>query len=182
RFTLSILAQQGRDIKLSEKRFEGYKHFANKLWNAGRFILLNLDDDLLQSLPYGAPPRTEDLWILTKLNKTVRRVNDALSKYEFSDACHAIYEFVWSEFCDWYLEMSKLRLYAKPKEEGEEERTKQERITVQATLLSVFDRILKLLHPFMPYITEELWKMLPTSYTDTEVFIVYLLLNFEQLL
>ncbi len=167
RFTLSILTQQGRDIKLSEKRFEGYKHFANKLWNAGRFILLNLDGDLLQSLPYGAPPKTEDLWILTKLNKTVYRVKEALSNYEFSDACRAIYEFVWSEFCDWYLEMSKLRLYAKPREEGEETRIKQERITAQATLLSVFDRILKLLHPFMPYITEELWKTLPTSYTES---------------
>ncbi len=173
RFTLAILTQQGRDIKLSEKRFEGYRHFANKLWNAGRFILMNLDGDLLQNLPYGAPPKSEDLWILTKLNRTAQKVNKALSEYEFSEASQALYEFVWGEFCDWYLEMSKLRLYAKADESlPEEERQKQEtkikaeRITAQATLLSVFDRILKLLHPFMPYVTQELYSNLPTSYEE----------------
>ncbi|ADO44695.1 valyl-tRNA synthetase [Hydrogenobacter thermophilus TK-6] len=174
RFTLAILTQQGRDIKLSEKRFEGYKHFANKLWNAGRFILMNLDQDLLANLPYAAPPRSEDLWITTKLNQTVRKVNEALSQYEFSEAAQALYEFVWSEFCDWYLEMSKLRLYAKPTEnlpeeerQKEEQRIKAERITAQATLLKIFDSVLKLLHPFMCYITEELYSHLPTSHLES---------------
>lgn len=173
RFTLAILTQQGRDIKLSEKRFEGYKHFANKLWNAGRFILMNIDKDLLQNLLYGAPPKSEDLWILTKLSRTAQKVNKALSEYEFSEASQALYEFIWGEFCDWYLEMSKLRLYAKvdenlPEEERQKQETKikAERITAQATLLSVFDRILKLLHPFMPYITQELYSNLPTSYEE----------------
>ncbi|WP_448587324.1 class I tRNA ligase family protein [Thermocrinis sp.] len=163
RFTLAILTQQGRDVRLSEKRFEGYKHFANKLWNAGRFILLNLDDDLLSKMPYGAPPRWEDLWILTLLNETTQKVNKALSEYEFSVACQSLYEFIWSEFCDWYIEMSKLRLYAKPESEEDKERVEKERITAQSFLLLVFDRILKLLHPFMPFITEELYSHLPTS-------------------
>lgn len=174
RFTLAILTQQGRDIRLSEKRFEGYKHFANKLWNAGRFILLNLEPDLLSNLPYGAPPRPEDLWITTKLNETIRKVNQALENYDFSQACSELYEFVWSEFCDWYIEFSKIRLYAKVDENLPEEQKKEkealiraERITVQATLLRVFEAILRLLHPFMPYITEELWLNLPTAYKES---------------
>jgi valyl-tRNA synthetase len=170
RFTLAILTQQGRDIRLSEKRFEGYKHFANKLWNAGRFILMNLDEDLLTKLPYSAPPRVEDLWILTLLNETAQRVNDALSEYKFSNACQALYDFVWSEFCDWYIEMCKLRLYAKVEENAppeEKERIERERITAQSFLLMTFDRILKLLHPFMPYITEELYLNLPTAVKDS---------------
>jgi len=167
---LAILTQQGRDIRLSEKRFEGYKHFANKLWNAGRFILMNLDEDLLTKLPYSAPPRVEDLWILTLLNETAQRVNDALSEYKFSNACQALYDFVWSEFCDWYIEKCKLRLYAKVEEETppeEKERIERERITAQSFLLMTFDRILKLLHPFMPYITEELYMNLPTAVKES---------------
>ncbi|RMH01839.1 MAG: valine--tRNA ligase, partial [Aquificota bacterium] len=180
RFTLAILTQQGRDIRLSEKRFEGYKHFANKLWNAGRFILLNLDEDLLSNLPYGAPPRAEDLWITTKLNETIRKVNQALEDYEFSRACHELYEFVWSEFCDWYIEFSKIRLYAKVEENLPEEQRKEkeailkaERITAQATLLRVFEAILRLLHPFMPYITEELWLNLPTAHAKSVSLVSY---------
>ncbi|MCS7263145.1 MAG: valine--tRNA ligase [Aquificaceae bacterium] len=174
RFTLAILTQQGRDIRLSEKRFEGYKHFANKLWNAGRFILMNLEPDLLSRLPYGAPPRPEDLWILTRLNRTAQKVNRALESYEFSEAAKELYEFVWSELCDWYIEFSKLRLYAKPQEglppeqaKAQEERLQAEKITVQATLLSVFERTLRLLHPFMPFITEELWQALPTAHRES---------------
>ncbi len=174
RFTLAILTQQGRDIRLSEKRFEGYKHFANKLWNAGRFILMNLDPDLLTSLPYGAPPRPEDLWIISRFNKTAERVNKALAEYEFSEAARELYEFIWSEFCDWYIEFSKLRLYAKPDESlpeeerrAQEQRIKAEKITVQATLLNVFEKTLRLLHPFMPFITEELWRDLPTAHKES---------------
>lgn len=174
RFTLAILTQQGRDIRLSEKRFEGYKHFANKLWNAGRFILMNLQPDLLSSIPYGAPPRPEDLWIITRLNRTAEKVNNALKEYEFSEAAKELYEFIWSELCDWYIEFSKLRLYAKPEEglseeerKTQEEQIRAEKITVQATLLTVFEKTLRLLHPFMPFITEELWKELPTAYKES---------------
>ncbi|MEJ5339193.1 MAG: valine--tRNA ligase [Aquificaceae bacterium] len=174
RFTLAILTQQGRDIRLSEKRFEGYKHFANKLWNAGRFILMNLQPDLLSSLPYFAPPRPEDLWIITRLNKTAEKVNRALSEYEFSEAARELYEFVWSEFCDWYIEFSKLRLYAKPDENlpeeerrAQDERIRAEKITVQATLLTVFEKTLRLLHPFMPFITEDLWQNLPVAHRES---------------
>ncbi|ADC89670.1 valyl-tRNA synthetase [Thermocrinis albus DSM 14484] len=162
RFTLSILTQQGRDIKLSEKRFEGYKHFANKLWNAARFVLMNLQEDLLANLPMCAPPRWEDLWITTLLNETVKEVNEALERYDFSRACQKIYDFVWSEFCDWYIEMSKIRLYA----EGEDPSVKGEKLTAQATLLRVLDTVLRLLHPFMPFITEELWRHLPTAHKE----------------
>ena len=167
RFTLAILTQQGRDLRLSEKRFEGYKHFANKLWNAGRFIIINLDEDLLSKLPYASPPRSEDLWITTRLNKTIEKVNKALSEYEFSEAAKELYEFIWSEFCDWYIEFSKLRLYAKAEKEEDREKIESERITAQATLLATFEKVLRLLHPFMPYITEELWQALPTSYKES---------------
>ncbi len=167
RFTLAILTQQGRDIKLSEKRFEGYKHFANKLWNAGRFILINLEEDLLANLPYGAPPRVEDLWIITKLNRTIEKVNKALEEYDYSEAARELYEFIWSEFCDWYIEFSKLRLYAKAETPEEEQKIKAERITAQATLLMVFEKTLRLLHLFMPYITEELWLSLPTAHKES---------------
>jgi len=174
RFTLAILTQQGRDIRLSEKRFEGYKHFANKIWNAGRFILLNLDEDLLTNLPYAAPPRPEDLWITTRLNQTAEAVNRHLLRYEFSEAAKELYEFVWSELCDWYIEFSKIRLYAKvdhslPEEEREaqEQRLRAERITAQANLLYLFEKTLRLLHPFMPYITEELWLKLPTAHKES---------------
>ncbi|MCS7307081.1 MAG: valine--tRNA ligase [Aquificaceae bacterium] len=180
RFTLAILTQQGRDIRLSEKRFEGYKHFANKLWNAGRFILMNLQDDLLPNLPYAAAPRKEDLWIITRLNKTAEKVNKAISEYDFSRSARELYEFVWSEFCDWYIEFSKLRLYAKPDESLPEEEKKAmealinaERITVQATLLSVFEKTLRLLHPFMPFITEKLWQELPVAHKESISFAEY---------
>ncbi len=180
RFTLAILTQQGRDIRLSEKRFEGYKHFANKLWNAGRFILMNLEPDLLTKLPYCAQPRAEDLWIITKLNKTIQKVNKALSEYEFSESARELYEFIWSEFCDWYIEFSKLRLYSKPDEslpeeerKAQEEAINRERITVQATLLNVFEKTLRLLHPFMPFITEELWLELPTAHKESISIIEY---------
>ncbi|SHK18540.1 valine--tRNA ligase [Thermocrinis minervae] len=174
RFTLAILTQQGRDVKLSEKRFEGYKRFANKIWNAARFILMNLDPDLMQSMTHLAPPRDEDLWIVTLLNETVQDVNRALEEYDFSRACQKLYSFIWDEFCDWYLEMTKLRLYAKvdenlPEEEKQirQEQIKKERLTAQSTLLYVFEKTLRLLHPFMPYITEELWQQLPTAHKES---------------
>jgi len=121
------------------------------------------------TFPTAPPPRPEDLWIITKLNRTIERVNKALSEYEFSEAARELYEFIWSEFCDWYIEFSKIRLYAKPQPEDpeEEKRIKAERISAQATLLMVFEKTLRLLHPFMPYITEELWQALPTAHQES---------------
>jgi valyl-tRNA synthetase len=162
RFTLAILTLQGRDIRLSEKRFEGYKHFANKIWNASRYILLNTPEDFLSRLPYMAPMRPEDKWILTKLNETAHTVNSSLESYDFSKAAHAIYEFFWTDFCDWYIEMTKERIY-KEAPQGEEEKVEAERITALYTLHYVLEKALRILHPFMPFITEEIWHKLPSS-------------------
>jgi len=169
RFTLAILTVQGRDIKLSKKRFEGYKHFANKIWNATRFVLMNTPDDFATMLPYMAPLKPEDRWIMTLLNETAEKVNRALEAYDFSRASQAIYDFFWSDFCDWYIEFSKERIYRKPPEgEGEEAQEEQARIisektTALYTLNYVLEKALRILHPFMPYITEELWHRLPAS-------------------
>ncbi len=169
RFTLAILTVQGRDIRLSEKRFEGYKHFANKIWNASRYILMNTPDDFLSRIPYMAQMRPEDRWILTRLNETAEAVNKALENYDFSKAAHAIYEFFWSDFCDWYIEMTKERVYRKAPEENEEERTRveAERTTALYTLHYVLEKALRILHPFMPFITEEIWHRLPSADGET---------------
>ncbi len=161
RFTLTALAAQGRDIKLSEKRIQGYKAFANKIWNASRFALMNLQD-------YdGEDPRDVvkegnfiDRWIQVKLNETISSVRKHLDNYNFDDAASTIYKFFWYEFCDWYLELSKPVLYGK-------KGTPEDRKNTQKTLLFVLKTTLKLLHPFMPFITEELWHRLPRKETDS---------------
>ena len=169
RFTLAILTVQGRDIKLSEKRFEGYKHFANKIWNATRYVLINTPEDFISNLPYMAPLKPEDKWIMTRVNETAQRVDEALGRYEFSKGAQAIYDFFWSDFCDWYIELTKSRIYAPlPEGEGEEVQKERARIlsektTALYTLHYVLEKALRILHPFMPYITEELWHSLPAS-------------------
>ncbi len=150
RFTLAILAAQGRDIKLDERYFESYMRFANKIWNATRFALLNLDDFEEMELK-SEDLKTADRWILTRLQKTIKTVSDALEGYDFNIAAHAIYDFFWKEFCDWYIEAVKPRL------QGED------RKVAQNVLVRVLDQSLKLLHPMMPFLTEELWQKLPTS-------------------
>jgi valyl-tRNA synthetase len=152
RFTLTALAAQGRDIKLSEERIAGYRHFVNKLWNSARFVLMNLDEQPPERSDenYTLPER----WILTRLSQVSEEVINALDEYRFNDAAGLCYQFVWHEFCDWYLEMVKQKLY------GEEESLKQRsRFVLQKALMTV----LKLLHPFMPFVTEDLWQRLPGS-------------------
>jgi len=148
RFTLAILAAQGRDIKLDPRYFDAYKKFANKIWNATRFVLMNLED-------YKEVPlenlKTVDKWILTRLNKTVKEVTSALENYDFNIAARTIYNFFWDEFCDWYIEASKPRLKT------------EERHLVQTLLVKTLDTSLRLLHPFMPFLTEELWQKLPVD-------------------
>ncbi|MDQ7038570.1 MAG: valine--tRNA ligase [Aquificota bacterium] len=163
RFTLAILTVQGRDIKLSEKRFEGYKHFANKIWNAARYILMNTPEDFLSKIPYMAPMRSEDKWILTRLNETADEVNRSLEVYDFSRAARAIYEFFWTDLCDWYIEMTKERIYRKAETEEEKEKADAERTTALYTLHYVLEKALRILHPFMPFITEEIWRRLPSA-------------------
>ncbi len=155
RFTLAALMQQGRDIKLSLERVEGYKAFANKLWNAARFALMNLGDfELRAALETRSDYALADRWILSRLNRAIRATEDALSSFEFAEAASTIYQFLWHEFCDWYLELSKGALY------GDDP---QARKRTQAVLVHSLDQILRLLHPFMPFITEEVWQKLPLA-------------------
>lgn len=154
RFTLAAFAAQGRDICLSEERIEGYRHFANKIWNASRFSLTNLAD--FKGIAHAINPRKMRLpnrWILSSFNETVREVTEALEEYRFNDGAQAIYDFIWHEFCDWFLEMIKPVLYGKD--------DSQERTITQYVLRRVLDGALRLLHPFMPFITEEIWQSLP---------------------
>jgi valyl-tRNA synthetase len=152
RFTLIALAAQGRDIRVSEERIEGYRNFANKVWNAARLVLANLDD-FDPGLAKRTPPALADRWIRSRLNATIGQVRKALDRYRFNDAASAVYQFLWHEFCDWYLEIAKRSLYTRDAA-GARART-------QATLLEVLETTLRLLHPFMPFITEELWQRLP---------------------
>ena len=157
RFTLAALTMPGSDLKLSESRTEGYRHFANKIWNASRFALMNLEalsPDAMAQTHSSGEFSLPDRWIRGRLNETIRSVRKALDEYKFNEACHILYQFIWHEFCDWYLEMTKLYLYR----EGDQ---KRQDLTRQ-TLLEVLDAILRLLHPFMPFITEEIWQQLPT--------------------
>jgi len=151
RFTLAALAAQGRDIKLSEERILGYRHFVNKIWNAARLVLMNLDTevnveekDSVHSLP--------DRWILTRLGQVAESISKAIEDFHFNDAATLCYHFIWHEFCDWYLEMAKPGLYGK-------DRNKKESTKVVAQ--KVLKGALKLLHPFMPFVTEEIWGKLP---------------------
>jgi valyl-tRNA synthetase len=152
RFTLAALAAQGRDIRLAEDRIEGYRNFANKIWNASRLVLSNLEGyDVTRAKR--AKPSEADRWIEARLAETIASVRDHLKRYRFNDAASAVYQFLWHEFADWYLEIAKLSLY-RPE-------TPAERLRTQHTLVTVLETTLRLLHPFMPFITEEIWQRLP---------------------
>ena len=151
RFTLAALAAQGRDIKLSEDRIVGYRHFVNKIWNAARLVLINIED--MEEIAPGERVYTlADRWILCRLSEVSGEVAEAIDDYRFNDAANLCYRFVWHEFCDWYLEMAKEALY------GDDRRKKA---TAQMVARDVLLAVLKLLHPFMPFVTEELWQKVP---------------------
>ena len=150
RFTLASMASPGRDIKLAEERIEGYRNFANKIWNATRFSLMNLDGPRTAIAP---SERTfPDRWILSRLNQTIQSVTSELEAYRFDRAASALYQFIWHEYCDWYLELIKptLQNVASPEGPG----TRQ-------TLVETLETTMRLLHPFMPFLTEEIWHTLP---------------------
>jgi len=148
RFTLCALAAQGRDIKLAESRVEGYRNFATKLWNAARFCQMN-ECRPPERFEVRELTQTVNRWIAGKVAETAGRTALALETYKFNDAANAVYQFTWGTFCDWYLE------FAKPIFGGADEAAKAE---TRATAAWVLDQILTMLHPFMPYITEELWE------------------------
>jgi valyl-tRNA synthetase len=154
RLTLAALTLQGRDIFLSENRIETYRFFLNKLWNASRFALMNLEDAADLGHPLGKDDekylRLHDRWIMARLSDTVSEMTNLLDGYFFGEAARTMYDFVWSELCDWYLEMSKPALKG---EEGAERRR-----AAQIVLCAVFRDVLKLLHPIIPFVTEELWQ------------------------
>jgi len=161
RFTLAAFAAQGRDIKFSEERVEGYRHFVNKLWNAARFIMMNLEDFTPPIPPLekggkggfergGINHSSLDLasrWIQSRLAATSDDVDRALKGYQFNEAAGSIYQFIWHEFCDWYIEMAKSEI--------EDPQSKR---NVLLCLINTLDASLRLLHPFMPYVTEEIWQ------------------------
>jgi valyl-tRNA synthetase len=150
RFTLAAMAAQGRDIKLSTHRVEGYRNFATKLWNAARFAEMN---ECVRQKGFDPKSVTETLnrWIAGEVERTAQAVTAGIESYKFNEAATAIYDFTWGTFCDWYLEL------AKPILNGDDEPAKAE---TRAMVAWVLDQILKLLHPFMPFITEELWDRL----------------------
>jgi valyl-tRNA synthetase len=154
RFTLAAFAAQGRDIRFSEERVKGYKNFMNKLWNAFKFISINTEGhEIKKTEPEDMPSR----WILSRLSAAAGQVNTALSEYRFNDAANTIYHFIWHEFCDWYIEMSKVGLQDESKAEE-----------IRYTLVYTMDAALRLLHPFMPFLTEEIWQRLPASLRQKE--------------
>jgi valyl-tRNA synthetase len=165
RFTLASMASPGTDIAFNIARTEGYRAFANKIWNAARFIFMNVDRAEAVGVHVArswlkTPPlltnesRLEELWIMSRLNRTAHYVNQALEKYRFDDAANFIYQFFWGDFCDWYLEIAKLRLTFAESADNTSATSSLE------TLLYVFQTSLRLLSPFMPFLTEEIWHAL----------------------
>jgi len=156
RFTLIAFAAQGREIKLDEERIEGYRFFINKIWNAARFVLMHVGEDDIRAAGAVAQ-EVFDLplihrWILSRTAATIAEVRAALDGYRFNDAASVLYQFIWYAFCDWYLEWIKPDLFSK--EAGVKEQAR-------AVLLRVFETIMGLIHPIIPFVTEEIWSALP---------------------
>jgi valyl-tRNA synthetase len=152
RFTLAAFTAQGRDVRMSEERIEGYKFFVNKIWNATRFSLMHLHSDPNLAAHSPGDESMADRWIKSRLNRTVAEVIRGLDEYRFNDASAAVYQFVWHEFCDWYLELIKPVLYGSKESPAGR--------AARRTLRDVLTTSLKLLHPFMPFLTEEIWQAL----------------------
>jgi len=161
RFTLTAFAAQGRDVKFSEERVEGYRHFVNKLWNASRFMLTNAGDARLPESISAGSLDIGSRWILSRLAATAADINRALEDYRFNDAAGSLYHFIWHELCDWYIEMIKPVLYGESAQKA----------PVQECLLYILDNTLRLLHPLMPYVTEEIWQNIPGNQMEGSIMI-----------
>ncbi|MBC3889675.1 valine--tRNA ligase [Acetobacterium paludosum] len=161
RFTIITGNSSGNDIRWQDEKVEASRNFLNKIWNAARFVLMNLDEDIMDKSEIAlAHLENTDKWILSRMNTIVQEVNHNMDKYELGIAASKIYDFAWNEYCDWYIELVKPRLY------GDEDKTK---ISAQYTLRVVLDTILRLLHPFIPFITEEINSYLPGTTGDIMV-------------
>jgi valyl-tRNA synthetase len=170
RFTLMIKAAPGTDISLGEESVLGYRAFANKIWNAARFLFVNLEkfetggdtlEDLASPTSRAAAPHKSgaelplvDRWMFSRFARIVPRVNDALREFRFHEAAHEIYHFFWGDFCDWYIELCKPRLNSEDREAAR---------AAWRNILSIFEAALRLLHPLMPFLTEELWHQFPQA-------------------
>ena len=152
RYTLSTGGAPGQDIRFSIERVESTWNFANKIWNASRFALMNMDGMTFDEIDLSGKKSVADTWILTRLNETIEQVTNQAEKYEFGEVGRSLYSFIWDDLCDWYIEMAKLPLY------GEDEVAKK---MTRSVLAYVLDNTMRLLHPFMPFITEEIWQNLP---------------------
>ena len=165
RFTLASMAAPGTDIAFSEEQTEGYRKFANKIWNASRLLFMNVDraqvagvwslaefkpagDFATKGIPGFSAAALEDRWILSRFNRVAAEVHDALDTYRFHEAAHVVYHFFWDEYCDWYLELIKSRLVSNDREQAR---------AAYGNLVGIFEAALRMLSPFMPFITEELW-------------------------
>src|SRR2546421_5411703 len=159
--TRLVLASVGStDTRWNDNQVESYRNFANKIWNAARFSLMNAEGGESIADPFGGDRNDlplHDRWILTRLNKTARDVNGQLEEYDFHAAVQTLYHFFWDDFCDWYIELSKAAMTA--------ESDSPERSMARARLISILEQSLRLLHPFMPYLTEELWQKLPVNHS-----------------
>ena len=152
RFMLVDGSTPGNDMRYSEDKVKSARNFANKLWNASRYVMMNLSDDAVNQLPSLDKLEIADKWVLSKLNNLIVAVTENLDKYEMGIAVQKVYDYIWDTYCDWYIELTKARLYS------EDAERKQTAIQV---LTYVLDQVLRLLHPFMPFITEEIWQSLP---------------------
>ncbi len=151
RFTFCSLASTGRDIKFDIGRIEGYRNFCNKLWNASRYVLMNVADTDTPAPAGDAEPGLADRWIVARLQDATARITEGVETYRFDLASQALYDFVWNEYCDWYLELTKPVLW-------DDSASPAAKAAVRRTLVEVLESILRLAHPFMPFITEEIWQ------------------------
>jgi valyl-tRNA synthetase len=164
RFALTSFAAMGRDVRISDKRIQGYRFFINKIWNAGKFVLANTQGfDPASMKLETAKLGLAEKWILDELNKAVSETRSAIEEYRFNDAADAMYHFTWHTFCDWYIELSKSTLLADSEEAGQ----------TKWVLVEVFRSILELLHPIIPFVTEEIWQILPGRDGDSIVTAAY---------
>ncbi|GKV66545.1 MULTISPECIES: valine--tRNA ligase [unclassified Sporosarcina] len=152
RYFLATGSSPGQDLRYSTEKVEAIWNFANKIWNASRFALMNMDGMKFEEIDLSGEKSVADDWILTRLNETIEQVTSLADRYEFGEMGRALYNFIWDDFCDWYIEMAKLPLY------GEDEAAKK---MTRSVLAHVLDQTMRLLHPLMPFITEEIWQNLP---------------------